>query len=189
VGTVFIGTPSHDVWSYPLTKASQQLAEAIHTTPDTTAAEPDVDDTQSILLADTSTHNLSQQHDELFAVEGSDSDEEVGVIHDRGERDQEDSDDENDNESEHDGDRRGLMGNAHARRSWIDLADPGENMVQNGVSRPGQGSLSAKAGIILVRRPCHHLVLGKLAASRSFCMRARVYITFSSSFRSFSSLA
>lgn len=188
MGAVFIGASSHGVWSYPLTKESQQLAEAIHTTPDTAAGEPDVDDTQSILLADTSTHNQSQQHDELFAVEGSDSDEEVGVTHDRGERDQEDSDDGNDNESERDGDRQGLMGNAHARRSWIDLADPGENMVQNGVSRPGQGSLSAKAGIILVRRPCH-LVLGKLAASRSFCVRGRVYTTSSSSFRSFSSPA
>lgn len=69
-------------------------------------------------------------------MEGSDSDEEVG---------------------EHDGDRQGLMGNTHARRSWVDLADLGENTVQNGVSRPGQGSLSAKAGIILVR-PRDHLV-------------------------------
>jgi hypothetical protein len=125
---------------YPLTKESQQLAEALHTTPDTAVGEPDIDDTQSILLTDTSTHNLSQQQDELFAVEGSD---------------QEDSDDGNDNGSEHDGDRQGLMGNAHARRSWVDLQDLGENVVQNGGSRPGKGNLSEKAGIILVRRPYH----------------------------------
>ena len=128
-------------------------------TPDTAAGEPDVDDNQSILLADTSTHNLSQQHDELFAVEGSDSDE-VVVTHNQaklGERDQEQSDDGNDSGSEHDGDRQGLMGNVHARRSWIDLGDLGENGVQNGVSMPGQGGLSAQAGIILVRRPYYHI--------------------------------
>jgi hypothetical protein len=43
------------------------------------------------------------------------------------------------------------MGNTHARRSWVDLSDPGENVVQNGGAKPGAGSLGAKAGIILVK--------------------------------------
>jgi hypothetical protein len=48
-------------------------------------------------------------------------------------------------------DRQGLMGNTHARRSWVDLSDPGETVVQNGGPKPGAGNLGAKAGIILVR--------------------------------------
>ena len=151
--------PSHPicVFCHLLTREARQLAEAIHTTPDTDFGEPDIDDNQSILLADTSTHHLSQQNEELFAVEGSDSDdsdEEAGTGRDHGkvgEHEPEDSEDGNDDGSEHDGDRHGLMGNAHARRSWVDLADIEENPVQNGGSRPGRGNLSAKAGLILVR--------------------------------------
>ena len=69
----------------------------------------------------------------------------------QGEHDQED--DSDDDGLQADGDRQGLMGNIHARRSWVDLSDVGENGVQNGggTDRPGRGSLSAKAGIILVR--------------------------------------
>ncbi len=164
---------------YPLTKESLQLAEAIHSTPDAAIGDPDFDDNQSILLADTSTHHLSQQHDELFAVEDSDSDEVVVDARDGaelGEREQDDfSDDENDNGSEHDADRQGLMGNAHARRSWVDIADLGENMVQNGGARSGRGSLSAKAGIILVRRPSSPPF--RELALTSFHVRARAFKT------------
>jgi hypothetical protein len=153
MGTGRFGAPSlpiaFNVFCRLLTReCAQQLAEAIHTTPDTDVGEPDIDDTQSILLADTSTHRLSQQNEELFAVEGSDSDEEAAS---GGEREhEEDSDDGNDH---HDGDRRGLMRNDHARRSWVDLADLEEHPVQNGGgARPGRGNLSSKAGLILVRR-------------------------------------
>ena len=76
------------------------------------------------------------------------------VISDRAgqeEPDQEDSDDGEDDGAQPDGDRQGLMGNIHARRSWVDLSDLGENVVQNGTGRPEGGNLGAKAGIILVR--------------------------------------
>ena len=94
----------------------------------------------------------------MFAVEGEDSDDdndEGAVSSDRvqqGEGNQEDSDDGHDDGLQADGDRQSLMGNIHARRSWVDLSDVGEN-VQNdgGIDMPGRGSLSAKAGIILVR--------------------------------------
>ncbi|KAF8465846.1 MFS general substrate transporter [Russula ochroleuca] len=133
------------------------LAEAIHTTPDPDFGEPDIDDTQSILLTDTSTHRPLQQNAELFAVEEEDPDDEDNdeavVVSDRvkqGEGDQEDWDDgHDDGEEQPDGDRLGLMGNSHARRSWVDLSDLGENVVQNGGGRPSGGSLGAKAGIIL----------------------------------------
>jgi hypothetical protein len=71
----------------------------------------------------------------------------------QGERNQEDWDDGHDDGLQADGDRQSLMGNIYARRSWVDLSDVGENVVQNGggTDRPGRGSLSAKAGIILVR--------------------------------------
>jgi len=149
---------SHRIYVFcrPLTRDAQQLAEAIHTTPDTDVRDPDIDDNQSILLADTSTHRLSQQNEELFAAEGSDSDEEAVAGRDRGkvtEREHEDVDDGDDDVSEHDGDRLRLMGNAHARRSWVDLADLEESPVQNGGARPTRANLSAKAGLILVRRP------------------------------------
>jgi solute carrier family 45 protein 1/2/4 len=133
------------------------LAEAIHSTSDSDYGEPDIDDTQSILLTDTSTHRPLQQNDELFAVEGEDSDDdhdEGAVSSDQvkqGERNQEDWDDGHDDGLQADGDRQSLMGNIYARRSWVDLSDVGENVVQNGggTDRPGRGSLSAKAGIIL----------------------------------------
>lgn len=69
------------------------------------------------------------------------------------ERNSEGSGDGDDDELQADGDRQGLMGNFHARRSWVDLSDVGEDVAQNegGTDRPGRGSLSAKAGIILVR--------------------------------------
>ncbi|KAF8497455.1 MFS general substrate transporter [Russula emetica] len=132
------------------------LAEAIHSTPDSDFGEPDIDDNQSILLTDTSTHHPLQQNDELFPVEGEDSDDD----HDEGavssdlveqEENEEGSDDGHDDGLQADGDRQGLMGNIHARRSWVDLSDVGENVVQNGggTDRLGRGSLSAKAGIIL----------------------------------------
>jgi len=94
----------------------------------------------------------------LFAVEGEDSDDdgEGSVRNDRmkqGEHDQEGWDDGHDDGLQANGDRQGLLGNTNARRSWVDLSDAGENAVQNGggTDRPGRGSLSAKAGIILVR--------------------------------------
>jgi hypothetical protein len=82
----------------------------------------------------------------LFAVEGEDSDDDD---HDH----DEEAEDGHDDELQPDSDRQGLMGNAHARRSWVDLSDVGENVVQNGggTDGPGRGNLSAKAGIILVR--------------------------------------
>jgi hypothetical protein len=61
------------------------------------------------------------------------------------------------------------MGNAHARRSWVDLADIEENPVQNGGSRPGRGNLSAKAGLILVRRPCLLFFFKGNSLSYFFC--------------------
>jgi len=163
------------IFCRPLTKEAQQLAEAIHSTPDTDIREPDIDDNQSILLADTSTHHLSQQNEELFAVEGSDSDEEAVAGRDRGkvgEHDHEDSDDGNDNASDHGGDRQGLMGNAHARRSWVDLADLEETPVQNGGARPARANLSAKAGLILVRRPSSLVLLRVTRPHTLFCMCA-----------------
>ncbi|KAH9986289.1 major facilitator superfamily domain-containing protein [Russula vinacea] len=97
----------------------------------------------SILLTDTSTHRPLQQNDELFTVEeedpDDDGDDEAVVIGDRVRQ----------GEEQPDGDRLGLMGNIHARRSWADLSDLGENVVQNGGGRPSGGSLGAKAGIIL----------------------------------------
>ena len=71
----------------------------------------------------------------------------------QGERGSEGSDDGHDDGLQADSDRQGLMGNLHARRSWVDLSDVGENVVQNGggTDSPVRGSLSAKAGIILVR--------------------------------------
>ena len=151
IALVRLSPPSH-LCLLPSThqRGARQLAEAIHTTPDTVVGDPDIDDNQSILLADTSTHHLSQQNEELFAVEGSDSDEEAAAAA-SGEHEHEDSDDGND----HDGDRRGLMRNDLARRSWADLADLGENPnLQNGRGGrpPGRrGNLSSKAGLILVR--------------------------------------
>jgi len=130
------------------------LGEAIHTTTDADFGELDIDDSQSILLADTSTRQPPQQQDELFTVEGEDSedDERVEPTQDRvkqGELNQEHWDDDIDNEVERDGDRQHLMGNHHARRSWVDVSDLGENLVQNGEGRPGRRSLSSKAGVIL----------------------------------------
>lgn len=109
-----------------------QLAEAIHTTPDPIPGEPDIDDDQSILLADTSTH---QQNEELFAVEGEDVDGDG---------------DGDENEVERYGDQDILMGNINARRSWVDLTDSGEDPLQNGGAATARKSLSAKAGVILV---------------------------------------
>lgn len=148
----FLGFP----WAIAQWAPFSLLAEAIHTTPDPDYGEPDIDDNQSILLTDTSTHRSLQQNDELFAVEGEDSDDdhdEAGSS-DRvrqGERNQEGSDDGHDGGAQVDSDRLALMGNISARRSWVDLSDIGENAVQNGggIGRPGRGSLSAKAGIIL----------------------------------------
>jgi hypothetical protein len=125
-------------------------------TPDPVSGEADMDDNQSILLTDTSTHNRLPQHEELFAVEGGDSDDDGEVV--VAGRDvvaQEDPEEEewdkvNDDEMEGDGDRQVLMGNIDARRSWADIADLGENSGRNGTPRPGRESLSAKAGIILV---------------------------------------
>jgi hypothetical protein len=132
-----------------------KLAEAIHTAPDLVSGEPDMDDNQSILLTDTSTHRQLPQHEELFAVEGGDSDEdEVVASHDgvvQGDAAEEDWDKVNDDEIEEgDSDRQVLMGNTNARRSWADLASLGEEPVQNGAPRPSREGLSAKAGIILV---------------------------------------
>lgn len=106
------------------------LAEAIHSTPDPIPGEPDIDDDQSILLADTSTHQPLPQNEELFAVEGEDGDGD-------------------ENEAEQYGDRDILMGNLNARRSWADLTDSGEDHLRNGSAAPARRNLSAKAGVIL----------------------------------------
>lgn len=97
----------------------------------------------------------------MFTVEEEDSDDdhdhdEGAVSSDpvkQGERNRESYDDGHDDGLQADGDRQSLMGNIHARRSWVDLSDVGENVVQNGegTDGPGRGSLSAKAGVILVR--------------------------------------
>lgn len=127
----------------------------------------------------------------MFAVEGEDSDEdhdEGAVSSDRvkqGELNQEGWDDDgHDDGLQADGDRQGLMGNMHARRSWVDLSDVGEDVVQNGggTDRPGRGSLSAKAGIILVRSTQNISPFKQFThVSRAY---RRVYTTYSSSFRS-----
>jgi solute carrier family 45 protein 1/2/4 len=123
------------------------IAEAIHTTPDTVPGEPDFDDDQSILLADTSTHQPLPQNDELFAVEGEDADDADEVVATR----QEDWDDDgHDNEAERYGDRDILMGNLNARRSFVDVADFEEDHLRNGRTTPARrSSLGAKAGVIL----------------------------------------
>jgi hypothetical protein len=131
---------------------SKKLADAIHTTPDPVSGETDMDDNQSILLTDTSTRHRPPQHEELFAVEGGDSDDDGEVVAGRDGVVQEDPEEEewdkvvDDEMEEGDGDRQVLMGNIDARRSWADIADLGENPGR----RPGRESLSAKAGIILV---------------------------------------
>ncbi|KAI0267318.1 major facilitator superfamily domain-containing protein [Gloeopeniophorella convolvens] len=127
------------------------LAEAILTTPDPASGEPDIDDTQSILLADASTHHPLPQNDELFSVD-DDEDEVVTVDGQtkQGKADQgEDWHSSDDDEIEHDGGRGALMGNAHARQSWADVANLEENPAQNTSPRPARAGLSAKAGIIL----------------------------------------
>ena len=160
-------------------KGILQLAEAIHTTPDPDFGEPDIDDNQSILLTDTSTHRQLQQNDELFAVEEDpeeDEEDEAVVTSDRAEQEesdqedsnQEDSDDGHDDGAQPDSDRLGLMGNSHARRSWVDLSDLGENVVQNGTDMPGGGNLGAKAGIILVRFPAKAIFFTQATNSRNF---------------------
>ncbi|KAI0299351.1 major facilitator superfamily domain-containing protein [Multifurca ochricompacta] len=126
------------------------LAEAIHTTSD--LGEPDIDDNQSILLADTSTQRPLSQNNTLFAVEDGGSDDEVVVTHEhvvQRETAQDNWGNGNDDEVERDDDRDVLMGNVHARRSWADVTDFEENVAPNGSIRPVGGSLSAKAGIIL----------------------------------------
>jgi hypothetical protein len=202
MGAVLPGVPVPSYLGCPQAahKGVTQLAEAIHTTPDPDFGEPDIDDTQSILLTDTSTHRPLRQNDELFAVEeedpdvdiddDDDDDDEAVAIGDRvvqGEGDQEDWDDgHGDGVEQPDGDRLGLMGNSHARRSWADLSDLGENVVQNGGGRPSEGSLGAKAGIILVRS----FVSTQKSSSVFYLKRLtliyayRAYITSSSSFRS-----
>jgi hypothetical protein len=93
--------------------------------------ELDIDDDQSILLADTSTHQPLPQNEELFAVESEDVDGD-------------------ENEAEGYGDRDILMGNINARQSWADLTDSGEDHLRNGGAAPARRNLSAKAGVILV---------------------------------------
>lgn len=126
------------------------IAEAIHTTPDRVPGEPDIDDDQSILLADTSTHQPLPQNDELFAVEGEDVDDDEAVATRGRETGQEGWDDDgNGNEAEQYGDRDILMGNLNARRSWVDVTDFGEDHLRNGGATPARKSLGAKAGVIL----------------------------------------
>jgi len=108
------------------------LAEAIHSTPDPVPGEPDIDDDQSILLADTSTHQPLPQNEELFAVEGEDVDS-----------------DGDENDAERHGDRDILMGNINARRSWADVSELGEDQFRNGGATSSRKNLSAKAGVIL----------------------------------------
>lgn len=164
MGAVLSGmpVPSH-LGPLPAThERAQQLAEAIHTTRDPDFGEPDIDNQQYIVLTDTSTLH---QHDELFVVKDEDSDnDEATITRDhvkQGMTEQEGWDDDNDDGLELDSDRQGLMGNIHARRSWVDVSDLGENPIQNVRARPRRGSLSAKAGIILVRQP--YLLQGPLS--------------------------
>jgi hypothetical protein len=95
----------------------------------------------------------------------------------QGEHDQEGWDDGHDDGLQVNGDRQGLMGNTNARRSWVDLSDAGENGVENGggTDRPSRGSLSAKAGIILVRSIQNIIFLFRALHSRlllSYCIYA-----------------
>jgi len=124
----FLGFPSAIGQWVPFTL----LAEAIHTIPDPIPGEPDIDDDQSILLADTSTHQPLPQNEELFAVEGESADG-----------------DDDENEAERFGDRDILMGNMNARRSWADVSELGEDHLRNGGATPSRKNLSAKAGVIL----------------------------------------
>ncbi|KAH9169534.1 MFS general substrate transporter [Lactarius sanguifluus] len=127
------------------------LAEAIHATPDPVAGEADFDDDQSILLADTSTHQPLPQTEELFSVEGEDADDDEAVAT-RGRKAARESwdDDGNENEAERYGDRDILMGNLNARHSFADVSDFEEDHLQNGgAATPSRRNLGAKAGVIL----------------------------------------
>jgi hypothetical protein len=134
-------------------------------------------------------HHQLPQHDELFAVEGGDSDNDDEVVASRdevmqGDPEEEGWDNVNEDEIEGDGDRQILMGNVDARRSWADLAAAGEDSVQGETPRPGRESLSAKAGIILVCRPPpssslrgsthYHTVLRPLGHTQHLCRHPAV---------------
>lgn len=128
-----------------------QLAEAILTTP-TSSTDPDIDDAQSILLADTRTGTGRARENggerEQFLV-GSDD----GDGHSDADRERTPSIEGEDRPWSEAAARpqEAMMGNFGARRSWVDVTSidgPGENGVAAGAREPG---LSAKAGIILVR--------------------------------------
>ncbi|KAH9077749.1 MFS general substrate transporter [Lactarius deliciosus] len=129
------------------------LAEAIHATPDPVPGEADFDDDQSILLADTSTHQPLPQTEELFSVEGEDADDDDDdeAVATRGLRAARKSWDDggNENEVERYGDRDILMGNLNARRSFADVSDFEEDLQNGGAITPSRRNLGAKAGVIL----------------------------------------
>ncbi|KAH9000608.1 MFS general substrate transporter [Lactarius hatsudake] len=126
------------------------LAEAIHATPDPVPGDADFDDDQSILLADTSTHQPLPQTEELFSVEGEvvDDDEAVATRGLRAARKSWD-DGGDENEVERYGDRDILMGNLNARRSFADVSDFEEDLQNGGATTPSRRNLGAKAGVIL----------------------------------------
>ncbi|KAH9064541.1 MFS general substrate transporter [Lactarius vividus] len=126
------------------------LAEAIHATPDPVPGDADFDDDQSILLADTSTHQQLPQTEELFSVEGEDADDEGVATRDQKTARKSWDDDGDENEAERYGDRDILMGNLNARRSFADVSDFEEDHLQSGGSTmPSRRNLGAKAGVIL----------------------------------------
>ncbi|KAH9034741.1 MFS general substrate transporter [Lactarius pseudohatsudake] len=116
-------------------------------------AKPTLTDDQSILLADTSTHQPLPQTEELFSVEGEDADDDDDeAVATRGRRAARESwdDDGNENEAERYGDRDILMGNLNARRSFADVSEFEDDHLQNGgATTPSRRNLGAKAGVIL----------------------------------------
>ncbi|KAI0060540.1 MFS general substrate transporter [Artomyces pyxidatus] len=139
------------------------LAEAILTTP-TLSGDGDLDDAQSILLADARTHLQTPRaaeaifdvgdEDDHPGVDGAprESDNSDDPVVDRNTEQEWDSGDDEEDETEDDrGSRRALMGNVDARRSWVDVADLADVDEGNVVGGGGdsRSGLSAKAGIIL----------------------------------------
>lgn len=121
------------------------------TTP-TSSTDPDIDDAQSILLADTRTGTGRARENggerEQFLVGSDDGDGHSDV--DRERTPSIEGEDRPWSEAAA-RPQESMMGNFGARRSWVDVTSidgPGENGVAAGAREPG---LSAKAGIILVR--------------------------------------
>ncbi|KAI0316041.1 MFS general substrate transporter [Amylostereum chailletii] len=138
------------------------LAEAILTSP-VPAIDPDLDDAQSILLADVrSSRSFSRPRDEeLFAV--AEEDDEDGDLEENDRtakplskpaHPEWSEDDEEDNETTPRNEARvALMGNAGAARSWVNVrgVDDQDEVLDDPEMEGGvrQSGLSGKAGIIL----------------------------------------